>query len=173
MNRNQTINTLTITSPNYSLAALFALLTGFCIYQYMMMLAVIGFMLAVTAGTGAKTLSVDVSRRRYRVGSRLLGFNSGPWQALPPTQRVVVRYFSDLDVSVTDGGGVEHNQASRYTILLSVPNSQQADIVTSSGSYSHAVQIGCFLGIALGVEVVSFSKYKQQEVLQEAEPHAN
>ncbi|WP_426492528.1 hypothetical protein [Hymenobacter sp. 102] len=138
-----------------------------------MELAVIGSMLAVVAGTGAKNLAVDMNRRRYQVGIRLLGFTSGPWQMLPPTQRVVVRYFSDFDVSTTDGGGLEYDQASRYTILLSVPNSQQADIVTSTGSYSHAVQIGCFLGSMLGVEVVSFDRYKRQEVLQEAESHFN
>ncbi|QIX60349.1 hypothetical protein HER32_03765 [Hymenobacter sp. BT18] len=168
MNRKKPA-TFTLTSPNYFSMALFLGMGVFCFYHQLTPLAIGSVLLAVVAGTSAKTLTLDSHHRHYRVGSQLLGLNFGAWQVLPPTQRMVVRYFSDFIVSSGEGGGLEYDQDSRYTILLSVPGSQQAAIVTSTRKYDHAVRIGCFLGRALGVEVVGFNQHKQQKVLLEAE----
>ena len=165
------IITLTLASPSYFLAALFLALAAFCQYHHTTVLAVPSLLLALLAGTQAQSLSVNTTRRRYRLGSRILGVTVGPWQVLPATQRVVIRYFSTIGVVSSDsgGGGTELTKDSRYIVLLSVPNSSQADVVLSTSSYTQALQAGCFLGLVLGVEVVSVNQYKQQEVVQEAE----
>ncbi|RSK48879.1 hypothetical protein [Hymenobacter rigui] len=171
-NRNTTVVTLVLASPSYFLAALFVALAAFCQYHDTTVLAVPSILLALLAGTQAQSLSVNTARKRYRLGSQILGFTSGPWQVLPPTQRVVIRYFSDIAVVSSDsgGGGTELAKDSRFIVLLSIPNSQQADVVMSTSNYTHALKAGYFLGTVLGVEVVSVNQYKQQEVLQEADP---
>lgn len=172
MDKRKPIVTLTLASPSYFLAALFVALAAFCQYHNTAVLAVPSLLLGLLAGTQAQSLSVNTVRRRYRLGSRILGFTSGPWQVLPPTQRVVIRYFSDIAVVASDsgGGGTELAKDSRYIVLLSIPNSQQADVVMSTSNYTQALKAGYFLGMVLGVEVVSVNQYKQQEVLQEADP---
>jgi TctA family transporter len=169
MAQQKPVVTLALTPADYFSATLLLAVAALCQYYHVTILAVLSGVLAVIFGIHTHTLSVDTSYRRYRLGHRLLGFTSGPWQQLPPIQRVVIKYFSFMSVSTGDAGGSEHNQGSEYTILLSVPGSPQAVVVISTHDYSKAVRIGCFLGLALGVEVVSFDQHKQQEVLQEAE----
>lgn len=168
--RNHTI-TLTLASPNYFLVALFLALAAFCQYHHTTVLAVPSLLLALLAGTQAQRLSVNPMRRRYRLGSRILGVTVGLWQTLPVTQRVVIRYlFTIAPVPGDSGGGdTELTKDIRYIVLLSIPNSSQADVVLSTSSYTQALRVGCFLGLVLGVEVVSFNQYKQQEIVQEAE----
>lgn len=170
MTHNKPVVTLVITPASYFAAALLLAVAALCQYYHVTVLAVLSGVLAVIFGIHTRTLSVDTSHRRYRLVHRLLGFIFGPWQQLPPVQRVVIKYFSFTSVSTGDAGGSEYNQGSEYTILLSVPGSPQAVVVMSAYSYAKEVRIGCFLGLALGIEVVSFDQHKQQNVLQEAEP---
>ncbi|RSK31688.1 hypothetical protein [Hymenobacter metallilatus] len=170
MAHKKPVVTLVLTSADYFSATLLLAVAALCQYYHVTVLAVLSGVLALMFGAHTHTLSVDTSRRRFRLGHRLLGFISGPWQQLPPVQRVVIKYFSFTSVSTGDAGGPEYNMGNEYTILLSVPGSPQAVVVTSAHNYSRAVRIGCFLGLALGIEVVSFDQHKHQEVLQEAEP---
>lgn len=118
-------------------------------------------------------IEVDVAANQYRVGTQLFGICLADWQRLPMAQRVVVRYFSQYAVSYTDSGAEETEKSQDYIVLLSVPNAAQGHILFRSPHYKQAMRAGCFLGNALNLEVVEFTRYQELVVVQEApEPAA-
>jgi|GEM_PF-6324856 len=160
---------LVISQPG-QLHWLYALLLGGALlwleaYYMATLLLVFTLLLAVS-----KTLlEVDTVRQRYRIGLHLLGLPLGGWHPLPPAHRVVVRFFSELAVSTTDGGGTETQRQIKYLVLLSVPDSAEGVILWRCLAYKQALHVACFLGSVLQLEVVSFDQYKQSRIVQEVE----
>lgn len=85
-------------------------------------------------------LSFDLTRRRYRYFTWILGWPAGRWQPLPATTRVVLKPHSDIVVydahrhgSAPRSSSVHIDSSGRYhhlTLLLSVPGSVIGEVLS-------------------------------------------
>ncbi|KAA9327149.1 hypothetical protein F0P96_18100 [Hymenobacter busanensis] len=112
---------------------------------------------AVALSFSYEGIEVDLSDRRYRHFTWLLGLAIGSWQPLPPVQRVVLKAHSDIITSST--GSRTNYTSERYqhlTLLLSVPDSIIGEVIREfgTGQNAQAIAVGQQLADVLQVPFV-------------------
>ncbi|MBD2716370.1 hypothetical protein KBK19_15120 [Microvirga sp. STR05] len=110
-----------------------------------------GLILAILAATEHKGIELDLKTRQYRLYTSILGLRMGDWEPLPEVQHVTMKYFSDL---VTSGrpGRIRTDQAKRYVVMFSLPNSPQGVVIQQGEEYEAALGLTDALAAALQVE---------------------
>ena len=145
-----------------------ALLAGALVWLDLYYVAIPLLLFWMFASTGKTTLEIDVKAHHYRTGSQVLGIHLSDWHPLPEAQRVVVRYFSEYNLTTTREGIEEAHQNAEFIVLLSVPNGSQGFILFRHLHHKDAVRVACAVGRILQLEVVEFNRQHEASTIQEA-----
>ncbi|QDA61375.1 hypothetical protein [Hymenobacter jejuensis] len=122
-------------------------------------LAIISLIVACVLGFSSTDFALDPSRRRYRYFATVLGMKVGTWQPLPPVNRVVVKFFSELPIAGRRGWQV-NNPVHYYIVMLSVGQSAKGIIVKKfhESEKPEALELADELAAYLDVEVALFEQ---------------
>ena len=103
-------------------AVVFAAAGGYWIYCGNWLTGLLGLFIGLTMDFMDKGIAFDLSRKRYKNYSGLLGLKLGTWEALPAVSGITIKYFSEI---VTSGkpGRIRQDKAGHYVLMLSISHS--------------------------------------------------
>lgn len=113
----------------------------------------------LTLGSEAMLVMLDRSNNKYRLFNAFYGMRVGTWRALPPVNRVVVKYFSEYTVAGRRGWQVNSARQS-FIVLLSVPPPNKAIIVGrfANTKEAEALLLANEIAAYLGVDTLVYDR---------------